>query len=289
VQKNYLYIALAIVLTGMISVSAHALIIQYFQAPNLKIDPFLNQAVGYLIRFGMIIAPMFIYLYSKEYWANIKPFKRIILFTILISALVESLRGFIMQIVCGTPWTYQILVDLPHYLSFLSISFIVCIFVQSASETKHFKLLKYVALTILGIALMSVVKIINHALLVPLLAHMPQPLSGPQVPYGANILIPAYITYLEPTIASFIVFYLIKDKLSTYSTMTNGFIMGAIIITIHGGIFSILQIACSTGNIFYRIFYYGQFLWEYLALGLLTAYSFDLLQNRRIFLTRRRK
>ena len=122
-------------------------------------------------------------------------------------------------------------------------------------------------------------KIVNEFLM-PLLAQIPNAEAITfQVPYGMNVLIPAYITYIEPTIASFVVFYLIKDRLLGLSTLTKGFILGGIIITLHAGIYSILQIIYSEGNIFYRTFYYGQFLWEYLALGFLTVYSFAFFQK----------
>jgi hypothetical protein len=281
-QKNYLYIAIAIVLTGMISVSTHVLILQYFQAPNINLDPFINQICGYLIRFGTVTASMFIYLYSKEYWINIKPFNRVILFAILILALTESfLRGPVMEVISGAPWMYEILLAIPTYTIYLGLSLIICTFVQAVSEKKQFRFFQYIVLAVLTTVLLYWgVKKIMHYSLVPLLAHVPQPqASANQLPYGMNILIPAYVTYMEPTIATFIVFYLIKDQLSAFNTMTKGFIMAGIIITIHAGVFSILQIASSSGNFLYRVFYYGQFLWEYLALGLLTAYSFDLLRK----------
>ena len=115
-------------------------------------------------------------------------------------------------------------------------------------------------------------------LLNPLFAATPQiALNAIQPPYGLNILMPAYISYLEPAIASFIVFYIIKDKLISFSIFAKGIIFGAIIAAIHAGIYSIVQIVYSEGNLFYRIFYYGQFLWEYFALGMLTAYFCTLL------------
>lgn len=284
-RRHYLSIAIAVVLTGVISVSTHVLILQYFQAPDLKIEPFLGQICGYLIRFGTVIAAMFIYLLSKEYWTKIKPVKKIVLFAILILALIENLfRVTVMQIITGTPWMYQILLLIPSYVTYLTLSLVICVFVQAASEKKQFRLLRFFVIAILAAALLCWgIKKIMHYSLFPLLAYVPQPqaLGTNQLPYGIDILIPAYITYMEPTIASFAVYHLIRNKLSAFSIMTKGLIMAGIIIVIHAGIFSILQITCSTGNVFYRLFYYGQFLWEYLTLGFLTAYSVELLQKRR--------
>jgi hypothetical protein len=74
-------------------------------------------------------------------------------------------------------------------------------------------------------------------------------------------------------------FYLIRNSLSAFNTLMKGLIIGAILIIIHGGIYSMVQIACSERNILYRIFYYGQFLWEYFALSVLTAYSVTIIEK----------
>ncbi len=281
-QKNCLSIMIAIILVGIISVSVHILILQYFQAPELKIGPYLNQLCGLGIRFCTVLGSIFIYLLSKKHWEKIKLPHRVILFAILIMALTESLlRSSMMQIIVGTPWEFQILVAIPSYVGFLTLSFIICFFVDAASRRKQFKVLSYVLLAVLATVILILMKNGLQSLLAPLLAHVPQPESSAtsQLPYGVDILIPAYITYIEPTVASFIVFYLVKDQLPTRNATIQGLLLGGIIIIVHAGIYSVLQIACSEGNIFYRIFYYGQFLWEYFALGLLTAYSFALLQK----------
>ncbi|MBS0350622.1 MAG: hypothetical protein JSR33_05435 [Proteobacteria bacterium] len=89
-----------------------------------------------------------------------------------------------------------------------------------------------------------------------------------------NVLIPAYITFLEPVVATFVVFTLIRKKIFKVKILLQGLIVAVILIIIHGGLSSIIQIIFSKGNLFYRIFYYGQFLWEYLTLGILTSLSF---------------
>ena len=280
-QQNKTYLLTSVVLTSIFSLSAHTLILQYFHAPELNIEPNINQIGGLAIRFGTIIASIFIFLCSKEYWANLKLIWRVILFAILIMALTEGLfRNSIMQILVGTPLRYQILLTIPSYLGYLCLSLVVCILINSASKEKQFRFLRYIIIAVLATALIIWVRNLAQTSLLPLLMCMPQPDPyAIQSPYGMDILLPAYITFLEPTIASFFVFYLIRDKLLAFTTISKGLIMGGIIIAIHAGIYSIIQIICSEGNLLYRIFYYGQFLWEYLILGILTAHSFDVFQS----------
>jgi hypothetical protein len=203
---------------------------------------------------------------------------RVILFAILMMALTEMLlRGLLMNIIVGNSWPSEILRSVPSYLKFFSLSLLICCLVPAIMRKKQFRFLRYAVFALIMTAILILIGKIAEATLAPLLAYPSLAAASniSQVPYGINILIPAYITYLEPTIASFIVFYLIKNRLPVSNTLAKGLILGGIIMAIHAGIYSILQIVCSEGNIFYRIFYYGQFLWEYLVLGLLTVYSFD--------------
>ncbi|MHB1946939.1 MAG: hypothetical protein ACYCQI_02350 [Gammaproteobacteria bacterium] len=282
-QKNCLIIAIMIVLTGAVAISTHVLILQYFQPPAITISLYLNQMIGFIIRFAVVIGAMLIYFLSKEHWGNIRPFYRIILFAILIMALTEQLfRSPIMEIVAGTPWAYEILETVPSYVGWLILSLLICLFIPIISKQKKLIGLKYFVFSILATALVFFAKKIANDLISPLLTLVPQidmsKLTHP--PYGINIIVPAYITFLEPTVASFIVFYLIKDKLLRFDTLIKGLIMGGILVIIHGGIYSIVQIVNSEGSNLYRLFYYGQFLWEYLALGILTAYSFAFLEKK---------
>lgn len=284
-KKNYPVILItSIVLTSILALSAHALILGHFSPPVINIDPKLNTVIGLVIRFATVIGAILIYLLSKKYWENMQPFYRIILFAVLIMALTEQLfRSPIMNIGVGVPWAYQVLSTIPSYVSFLALSLLIILFLPIISSKNKFNVLKYIFFAVLATAVFLFIKKITNYFLSPLLAFVPQidmtKLIHP--PYGMNIMIPAYITFLEPTIACFILFYIIKDKLLAFNTLSKGFLIGGLLILIHGGIYSLVQIVCSEGNIFYRVFYYGQFLWEYLALGILTAYSFNLFGVRR--------
>lgn len=124
-KKNYLVVLItSIVLTSIIALSAHTLILHYFNPPVIIIDPKLNQMIGFVIRFAMVIGAILIFLLSKETWKSIKPFYRVILFSVLIMALTEQLfRSPMMEIVAGVPWAYQALSTIPSYVSFLALSY----------------------------------------------------------------------------------------------------------------------------------------------------------------------
>ncbi len=277
--KKFLVITIMVLLTGAIALSTHVFIIQYFQPTDFKISPYANQMIGYVIRWCTVVGAMIIFICSKKTWENISLFPRVMLFALLIMALVEQLlRTPLMQVIIGYSWTSQAISTLPVYIGFLTLSLLIIFFVPILSRAAHWRFLKYFVFSMLTTALVIAAKKIATSLLSILSPH-PQLVDVSKIislPYGMGVLVPAYITFLEPTVASFIVFYLIEDKLKKFSTLSKGLIMGGLISLIHAGGYSILQIVNSSGNLPYRIFYHGQFLWEYFTLGILTAYSFYL-------------
>ena len=199
-------------------------------------------------------------------------------------ALTESLsRNLVMNLVVGNALQDQLLFTIPAYLKFLSLSCVIGLLANLNSKNKYLQFLLYLLVAILSTIIFILIGIaapkILTTLIIVLQNNNPNSLHPP---YGLNVLIPAYITYLEPTIASFVLFHLMKEKLIMFNTLTKGLILGAIITLLHAGLYSVIQIIYSEGNILYRIFYYGQFLWEYFALGILTAYSHSLLTKCKI-------
>jgi hypothetical protein len=276
--RKYLGIAVAIIFTGFISLSIHFVIYQHFHAPDIKINPSFDQIINFAIRFCTVVASVLIYVSSKKHWLDIHPVKRIILFAVLIMALTESLlRGTIMNLIVGNSWQNQFLLTISSYLKFFSLSCVLCLLGNLNFKNNYLQWLYYLLLIFLATIIFYLIGNIAQKILVPLAAYLPNTENPIHPPYGLNVLVPAYITYLEPTIASFILFYLVRDKIMTFNILIQGIIIGAIIALLHGGLYSVIQIIYSEGNFLYRGFYYGQFWWEYFVLGVLTAYSYDLL------------
>lgn len=112
---------------------------------------------------GMVVAPMFIYACSKNYWKSINPVYRIILFTVLLMALTEQLlRSSIMNIIIGIPWEYQILSSIPSYANYLTISLVICLFMEMVMNAKHFKFLKYLLFAVIVTALLILINKFTH-------------------------------------------------------------------------------------------------------------------------------
>lgn len=288
-KKSLLYLSIMLCVTAFVSLSMHAVILQTFHPPAL-IDSGGHgeeEIIYYLTRFLTVIAIIFIYLKSKQRWVRFNLFLRSFLFALLLVALAENIvRVPLMNILVGNPWPYQLMMSFQFFIKFFVLSFFVCVLFGKEVLRNMEKNFRAALLIVLLSLIYIVTEKIVGIILSPSVFHLSEQSINPIFPpYDLNILIPAYITYLEPAVASFVLFYLIKDQLKVSSFFKKGLIWAGVIMLFHGGIYSLFQIIFSQGNIFYRLFYYGQFLWEYLVLGILTACSFNLYSKLQSHLT----
>lgn len=85
----------------------------------------------------------------------------------------------------------------------------------------------------------------------------------------------------ELTVASFITFCILeRSRKLPSSTLVKGLILTGLIIMLRVDI-PLRDIQNSEGNYLYRVFYYGQPVWEYFLLGILIAYFFKKLKIRK--------
>ena len=69
-HKKYFYLAIMLIFTGIVSLSMHVVISQYFQAPNVNINPSFDETINLAIRFCTVVASIFIYACSKKILAD---------------------------------------------------------------------------------------------------------------------------------------------------------------------------------------------------------------------------
>ncbi len=281
ITQTKIYLALALLFTAISSMACHALIVQNFTAPHLVIPENINLITSIIMAIAFISTSILLFHLSNTFWKSLSLFRQVLFFSILILALTQHFRGILMSIIVGVPWQRQLLLALPDFISLGLMSFIICYFSSKISKQKAYSWLIYTLFILITTLSVFLTKELATMLIHPLMALAPEIINIAPLPYKINVLIPAYLSAIEPTLASFIIFYLIQDRFSQYNTLIKGLIMGSIIILLYAGIYSFIQIAYSQGNFLYRLFYYGQFLWEYIALGLLTAYFVNLLAKPR--------
>lgn len=262
---------LGFLITGLMAMSLHVFILLYAPPPIDHIS--VNGTLRYSIRLATIGGALIVALLSYDYWQDLKWPYRILFFTIFMLALTEELfRGPFMDILCGTPWREQLTYSLAIYLAYLSFSTLIFLGVPHIQAHK-FKWLNYSILILIATCIDIAIRGIIHTLLAPTTMASAQQTSPAS--YGPNILLAAYVTFIEPTLAAFFLYNLIKKSLIGLSMAVKTFTVWGIFCLIHAGFFFMTQILYSDGHIFYRIFYYGQFLWEYLALSFGSVYCSD--------------
>lgn len=137
---------------------------------------------------------------------------RILLIGLLASMLREALRVSILDGIVTSAWRYSFVSDLPR--SVVPV-FLACLCVPAARYVRHTSARVVGAIVIGGLAtyvfLPAFSSILGHVL------HSIRHLSHDEiykVPYGWQVEFPSYITFLEPTIAAFLVAALVLDRLS---------------------------------------------------------------------------
>ncbi|WP_244940882.1 hypothetical protein [Legionella sainthelensi] len=254
-QKKVLLISLGLMFISMIVVSVPLYITFYLPLPILNTISF-NIFMMYGAFFCRVVTAIIIYLLSKKYWSSFKLSERTFLFALLIMELAEGIfqKGFLKYSL-----TYFNIFTL--YLSYLSLSYIICCYIHRASEYK-WRLVHY-----LGWAIVATISfnLIRMGIL----------MGGVGIytkESASALFLSNFLTCFELTVASFITFFLLDSsgKLPS-STLLKGLILTGLISFLRVDI-PLRDIHNSEGNYLYRVFYYGQSLWEYFLLGILIAY-----------------
>ena len=91
------------------------------------------------------------------------------------------------------------------------------------------------------------------------------------LPYDWHILLPAYLTFLEPVVAALVIGHAIRRKLPPSSLLRFG-ITAALILALKGPVFApFLNVIYANLSPFAAILSYAQFTFETMTLGILTA------------------
>lgn len=256
-QKKVLLIFLGLMFISMIVVSVPLYITLYLALPILNTISF-NIFMMYGALFCRVVTAIIIYLLSKKYWSSFKLSERTFLFALLIMELAEGLfqKGFLKYSL-----SYFNIITL--YLSYLSVSYIICCYIHRASEYK-WRLVHYLGWAIVATISFNLIRM--GILMGGLGIYTKESTSA--------LFLSNFLTCFELTVASFITFFLLDSsgKLPS-STLVKGLILTGLISFLRVDI-PLRDIQNSEGNYLYRVFYYGQSLWEYFLVGILIAYFF---------------
>ncbi len=217
-----------IVLSCMAGLSVHVIMLQVAHVPY----PTGYPITGWPILCGVTLSAFALLWFCQltaDRLATLSFPTRVLLIALLASMLREAMRVTILDGVVTTAWRYSFVSDLPR---FLVPFFLACLAVAAAPHLRGPAARLVGALSIGVITTYVFVPVLSS-----LLGHILQTiryLSHDEiyrVPYGWHVEVPAYITFLEPTIAAFLLAALVLDRLSSslsVSTLQFAFLVMAI-------------------------------------------------------------
>ena len=200
---------------------------------------------------------------------------------LLYAMLKESFRAILMNGVVTTGWRFDIVAGLPGLASSLVVSSLV-VFLTPVLRNIWFKVGGAVVLA--GIAIFAVRPAVSiiFAPALKAVAHLDHPEVYP-FPYGWQVLIPAYITYAEPVIACMAIAFLVWGRLSA-NTGIRMLQFSLLILSIRGMLLpTFVYSFYGKETLRIAMLSESQFLFETLALAILTAIVWQLSSSPRVY------
>ncbi len=203
---------LGLVLTCVLSLSVHVVMLQVFHVPYPEGYPttgwssFLSLALS-------AFALFYFYDLSRDEFQRFSPLVRCLLLFVLVAMVREALiRKPVMDGFATTAWRYSIIDNLPRLLTVLLLCSMVIVAAPWARRLWQRLLGAVVIGAVLEVVFRpGIAKIFEHIMAsIAYLSHD----AVYTVPYGWQIEVPAYLTYMEPVLACFVMVALIWDRMA---------------------------------------------------------------------------
>jgi hypothetical protein len=265
------------VAASILALSVHAIMLEILHVPypSERLTARLPEVLN-----NMVFAwgAMWLYggLHGRLYWRSTA--FRIVVLTVLLCALNETLRGWLMNAYCADPsvsaWIYFAVAALPKVLAFAVTAAAAAV----ASRCLSAGWRQGVAAVALGLLLSFAVG--------PLMSWLQQvvmtPLAGwgptggwCRLPYGMNVLVPAYLTFAEPALACLFCMAFVANRLPADGALRPlGFVLlilalkKQLLMSFFYAIYAPIPAMTALASM-------GQFSLEAAVLGLLMALSWD--------------
>lgn len=277
---RWIRLAFGFVATCILALSVHAIMLQVFDVPypseqlTAWLPDVLNNIVfawGAMWLYGSLHIP----LYRRSRAC------RIAVVTLLLCGLNETLRGLLMNAYCTdtsvSSLIYYAVAALPKILGFAMAATGAAIADRELSPRWK----RGAAAVVLGLVLSFVVgplmTWLQLVIMTPFAAWAPTG-GWCRLPYGMNVLIPAYLTFAEPALACLLCMALVAKRLPSHGPL-RPLVFVLLILALKMQLlmpfFYVIYASIPSMTAMMRLASMGQFSLEAAVLGLLTALSWD--------------
>ncbi|MGG1946408.1 hypothetical protein AB1286_16555 [Trinickia sp. NRRL B-1857] len=265
---------LSMAVTGVLALSVHVVMLQVLHVPypgaalRTKLPEILNGAV-------MIWAATWVYDVLRTRWTGRSALFCFATLFVLLAGLNETLRAAFMSGYCSTQAPVRWLIGLLASLRPLGAYAVAAAFAAGLARfrSKQARLCGSAVAAVLSAYLIAPVLGAADAV-IRTYAEQWMPAGGWCVlPYGPDVLIPAYLTFIEPVLLCFVCAALVWDRLPAGALWrTAGFVLLILALKRHV-LASFLYAIYAPGPALTALASAGQFSLEAAALGWLTAVS----------------
>lgn len=270
---NWLKFSIGVIISLVLSLSVHIVMLQ---GMNIAFPDFtvITAPYKFLTRVVSVLGLMFFWqLADKKVGGTIA--KKWTLLLIIDAMLTESLfRGPFMNGYCSNSIGFMLINNIPKLLAIV----VMCgLIVFSVPRLNNF-FLKLGAATIIAAIFMFVASPLITAAWEPVansIAHLAPTGEWCKLPYGPEVLIPSYISFIEPVMACVIMAILIWDQLSP-TRWLKYLLFTLIILAIKNQLLMpIFYSILGKDNLIINLASEGQFTLEAISLAITTGFTFE--------------
>ncbi len=266
-------LGLGFLLTAVCALSVHAVMLQVLGTPFPDLSV-VTPPYRFAIRVAQTLALLVFWQYASRNVSRSFLLQWGLLFLIF-SMLTESLfRDPFMAGYCTNAWVFAFISNIPKLLGIA----IVCAIVAAAAPRLRLAWQKIVAATIIAAFAMFALSPLIGMALAPLMKSIAS--LAPQsewctLPYGPKVLVPAYLSFAEPTLACVVAAILIWNKLSPSRGMRFVAFSLLILAIKNQLLLPVFYAGLAKGSFLAGLTSEGQFALEALALAVLTGVTME--------------
>lgn len=265
--------SIGVLLTAICALSVHAVMLQVLGTPFPDLSV-VTAPYRFVIRAAQALGLIVFWQYASQ-GVNRSFLKQWGTLFLITSMVTETLiRGPFMEGYCTNAWVFAFVSNIPKLLGMA----VLCAFIVVAAPRLHDVWQKViVAAIIAALAMFALTPAIGMAIapVMKSIANLAPQSEWCALPYGPNVLVPAYLSFAEPTFACVLAALLMWDRLPT-SRGLRFVQFSLLILAIKNQLVTpIFYAALAKGTFLSGLASEGQFALEALTLAVLTGVTLD--------------
>lgn len=270
---NWIKLTIGLLLATILSLSVHAVMIQGMNIPFPDLSV-ISAPYKFIIQLFAVLGLIYFWeLAQRE--INGSFFKQLGILFLIDAMLTESLlRGPFMDGYCTNSFVFMFVDNVPKLLTMATLCGLVVLITPLLKQFWK----KVVASAVLAALFMFAITPIMGAVWSPVmdaLDHLAPTSEWCTLPYGPDVLVPAYVSFIEPAIACLIMAVLVWNQLSQTKWIKYLSFTLLVLAIKYQLLMPLFYAVFGSDTFLTNLASEGQFALEALALALLTGFTFE--------------